>query len=85
MEQLEISFTFKHHTFRCYNVKRIVLNALKNKVIPAFKAAGKLCQLPKFQFSFPFAQKKMTNAQYEVPIILGIELFSFFESIGISC
>jgi len=58
MEQLEISFTFKHHTFRRYNVKRMVLNALKNKVIPAFKAAGKLCQFPqqlkKLQFLLEF-------------------------------
>ena len=64
MEQLEFSFTFKHHTFRRYNIKRMVLNALKNKVIPAFQAVVNY-QLPKIQFSFPFPHKKLT--------ILGIE------------
>lgn len=57
MEQLSFNFKFKHHTFRKYNAKHILLNVLKNKAIEPLRA--KLFKLSaatfkKLQFLLPF-------------------------------
>ncbi len=59
MEQLSFEFTFKHHTFKRYNVKRMVLNALKNKAVSPLKilsaVAKFVAQFKKSQIPFNFS------------------------------